>query len=160
MDDRSKETLKGARPHSDKGEQVLRTERANTLRSPDAVRPLSAVTGAGAAFDAEVATATSSNDQMIQDVVGVSVVGASVLFLESADRATRDRRARQRSVDILGLLGALQRALLDGGAGEDTSLDRLSALLSVETPADDPGLGDLLMAVETRAAVEAARRGR
>ena len=70
----------------------------------------------------------------------------------------RRRRAVRRAGGLLDVLDEVKLALLDG-RDSSPALERLRRVVSeARDQVDDPGLGDLLDHIETRAAVELARQ--
>ncbi|CAN5274446.1 flagellar assembly regulator FliX [soil metagenome] len=88
----------------------------------------------------------------------VSGLEALLALQEPQDALSRRRRAVRRADGVLDGLDALKLAVL--GEGDPASaLDRLSrAVRERRGEVDDPGLQDVLEAIETRAAVELAKR--
>jgi hypothetical protein len=88
----------------------------------------------------------------------VSGIDALLALQEPQDALSRRRRAVRRATGVLDGLDALKLAML--GEGDSTAaLERLSRALRERADAvDEPELGDLLAQVETRAAVEIAKR--
>ena len=88
----------------------------------------------------------------------VSGLEALLALQEPQDALSRRRRAVRRADGVLDGLDALKLAVL--GEGEATSaLDRVArSLRERRAEVDDPGLQDVLDAIETRAAVELAKR--
>lgn len=82
-------------------------------------------------------------------------LGAVLLLDAEAERDRRNGRARQRGLELLDALAAVQRAMLDAsGAGQ--ALDSLEGLLAGVPDADDPGLAALLGQIILRARVQLA----
>jgi hypothetical protein len=89
-----------------------------------------------------------------------SVAGLDALLMlqEPEDSIARRRRAVRRAEGLLDRLDALRLAALGEGEPED-ALQRLAqAVRERRADVDDAGLGEALDAVETRAAVELAKR--
>ncbi len=83
----------------------------------------------------------------------------SMLALQGIEDDPRERGMRRGNA-VLDLLEELKIALLEGDAGGGR-LDRLASLVA-EAPEDTgiPGLDDVIAAVDLRARVELAKRGR
>ncbi len=88
----------------------------------------------------------------------VSGLEALLALQEPQDALSRRKRAMRRADAVLDGLDALKLASL--GEGDAASaLDRIArSLRERRADVDDPGLRDVLDAVETRAAVELAKR--
>ncbi len=71
--------------------------------------------------------------------------------------AEADAAAQRRAQAVLGELGALQLALLDGGVSV-ARLSRLALLAEGEAGAD-PALREIMQAISLRARVELTRHG-
>lgn len=68
-----------------------------------------------------------------------------------------DPLARRAGQGLLATLGALQRAVLEGGDGT-AALARMRLLLDEMPPAEDPALAAILAQITLRCRVELARR--
>ena len=92
---------------------------------------------------------------------GVSSVASvdALLALQAAEDApARRRRAIGRASRLLDLMDEVKLALVSGETGA-ASLERLGrAVREARADVDDQGLTDLLNQIETRAAVELAKR--
>jgi|SRR5579872_321257 len=83
---------------------------------------------------------------------------ASMLTLqEMGGETVEDREARRHGQDMLALLAALQRGLLDG-LDDRTTLERLAALAVAVPRASDRRLAAMVSAITVRVRVELARR--
>ena len=92
----------------------------------------------------------------------VSSLGSldALLALQQVDEAPeRRRRAVRRGGRLLDVLEKLKLALLDGEIGEGELKTLADAVHEQRAATDDPGLEALLDQIETRAAVELAKRG-
>ena len=84
---------------------------------------------------------------------------AGLLALQEGVSGYRsDPAARRAGQALLGTLGALQRALLEGGDG-GAALAGMRVLLDEMPPAEDPVLVAVLAPIILRCRVELARRG-
>jgi hypothetical protein len=84
----------------------------------------------------------------------------SMLALQAVDEAAeRDRSARKRGTAMIAALTKLQHTML---AEEDptSALGALKDLTTDGSAADDPGLDEILRAVDLRSRIEIARRQR
>jgi Class II flagellar assembly regulator len=89
----------------------------------------------------------------------VPVALESLLALQQVDEPTeQDRAARRHGQSLLGVLGRLQRLLLEDGdpAG---ALEQIRRLVAATPVAADPGLAAAVDMVVLRARIELARRG-
>ena len=91
----------------------------------------------------------------------VSSLGALLALQEQGGPLERRRRAMARGGRLLDSLDQVKLAMLGGGS-ETAALDALSRASAEarETVDDEPGLADLLDAIDVRAAVEMAKRER
>lgn len=106
---------------------------------------------AGGAREAAPATRTGG-------AAGVNSVGALLALQELEGPLERKRRAVGRATRILDVLDEVKLALL-GGDGDTKSLSRLREAVRQERLAtEDPNLEGVLDEIETRAAVELAKR--
>lgn len=94
-----------------------------------------------------------------EPAIATAAVSASSLLLmqEAKSNVRQDREARRHGEQLMEQLSALQRGLLGGDLAD---LERLSRLVERPIQADDPALASLLKAIQVRAAIELARRGR
>jgi hypothetical protein len=89
---------------------------------------------------------------------GVSSVDALLALQETLSPLERRRRAVARAGRVLDLLDAVKLAILDGEISGE-SLERLrQSLAETRAATDDPKLEGVLDEIETRAAVELAKR--
>ena len=106
-------------------------------------------------------TASSDAPDAAAPLADTTPVSLSVMLAaEALDRDdTLDRAARRHGQVVLGALGALQRALLQGGdlAGV---VEHLGRLIDDMPQATEPQLAALLGSIALRARVEVARLGR
>jgi hypothetical protein len=93
-------------------------------------------------------------------VAGVSSVGALLALQAVEDPLERRRRAVNRAGRILDALDGLKIALLEGSASPGGLESLMKAVREERAAADDERLQGLLNEIETRAAVELAKRGR
>ncbi len=93
--------------------------------------------------------------------VGATGIGmASLLAVQEAESGVRqDQEARRHGEAVIGELAGLQRALLCGN-GPAPELEALAKLAGRSVRAADPALAGLLRAIQLRAGIELARRGR
>jgi hypothetical protein len=92
---------------------------------------------------------------------GVSAVGSldALLALQEVDEgAERKRKAIQRGGRLLDLLERLKLSLLNDELGEHELQSLAAAVREQRAQTGDPGLEALLDQIETRAAVELAKR--
>jgi hypothetical protein len=83
----------------------------------------------------------------------------SLLALQQVDEPTeRDRAARRHGQSLLGVLGRLQRLVLED-ADPTATLEQIRTMAEAMPAAADPGLADALDQVVLRARIELARRG-
>jgi len=88
----------------------------------------------------------------------VNSLDALLALQETLSPTERRRRAVRRAGKILDALDSLKMSVLSGEA-TDTDLQTLqTAVKEARADTEDPGLEDLLEQVETRAAVELAKR--
>ncbi len=112
----------------------------------------------GEAFGTALAAAGSAPSARVE--LAAPVAGANPMLLHGllvADAARRDRESRQRSRDLLRLLGELQRAMLGSTTGAAT-LRQLASSLADIPEAADPALAAIASAVALRARIELVRR--
>ena len=86
----------------------------------------------------------------------------AILMLQGEEEGGRERRRRsaRRGQDLLDALDGLKAGLLSGGVDAGT-LARLSQRLAAASgPSGDPGLDEVVAAIELRAQVELAKLGR
>ena len=94
--------------------------------------------------------------------IGVSTLGSvdALLALQQVDEPLeRKRRAVRRGGRLLDLLDRLRLALLGGELGEGELRALAAAVQEQRGSTDDPALEAVLDQIETRAAVELAKRG-
>ena len=110
-----------------------------------------APTGMGGAREAAPAAMTSA-------ATPVSSLGALLALQETGGPLERRRRAVTRAGRMLDMLDEMKLAILDGDLSGD-ALERLrGAAGEARSGTDDPGLEAVLDEIETRAAVELAKR--
>ena len=86
-----------------------------------------------------------------------AAVGSLLALQEQAGDERENRQSRRRAQELLQLLAALQRALLQGRDDAD-SLRNLAALVERLPTAPDPALQSIMQSIALRARVELARR--
>jgi hypothetical protein len=114
--------------------------------------------GAGFALPTGEAPASASG---MTGALGVSSVGSldALIALQQVDEpGERRRRAVHRGGRLLDLLERLKLSLLGGEAGEQDLVELQAAIREQRALTGDPGLEALLDQIETRAAVELAKR--
>jgi len=84
-------------------------------------------------------------------------LGAVLTLQEIGSQTTEDRQARKHGQQMLVLLAALQRSLLDGVDNVD-AITQLAELSSAVPRAEDRRLAAMISAIVVRARVELARR--
>ncbi len=111
-------------------------------------------------FAATSATSTSPSSAVTGPAVALGVAGLEALLAlqEAGGPLERRRRAVARASRLLDGLDAVKLALLDG-EDADAALQGLArAVAERRERVDEPALGDVLDEIETRAAVEIAKR--
>jgi hypothetical protein len=111
-----------------------------------------------ARFSVDFGVAPSAQNTRLSTVTGIDL--ESMLTLQAVGPASeRDKAARRRGNAMLAALKNLQQAML---AEEDPSapLKALQELTAKGGPADDPGLDDIVRALDLRSRIEVARRQR
>jgi Class II flagellar assembly regulator len=107
-------------------------------------------------FIVDAGTTGASQKSRLSSVTSLGL--ESMLALQSIQEETeRDRGARKRGTAMIAALTKLQRAML---AGEDplSALRTLNDLGTADPITDDPGLGEILRAINLRSRIEMARR--
>ena len=84
-------------------------------------------------------------------------LGSMLALQELGGESVADRQARRHGQNMLVELGALQRALLAGGA-DVAALQRLEELAAVIPRATDQRLAAMVSAIVVRVRIELARR--
>ena len=103
--------------------------------------------------------AESAEAQRMAGLEGVMTVSALLALQGVEDPLHRRKRAMGRASRLLDILDDLKVAMLEGRASPST-LDNLArAVREQREDTDDPRLNDVLMQIETRAAVELAKLG-
>lgn len=130
--------------------------------APAAAVSRSSASGGGpasAGFAAATAGASPSGAAAGAAVVtGVAGLEALLALQEAGGPLERRRRAIARAGRLLDGLDAIKLALLDG-AGADAAMQALArAVAEGRESVDETGLGGVLDEIETRAAVEIAKR--
>ena len=90
----------------------------------------------------------------------VTGLDALLMLQEPEDAVSRRRRAVRRASGLLDGLDALKLAVLGEGDAHEALRRLAHAARERRADVEDPGLGQVLDAVETRAAVELAKRER
>jgi hypothetical protein len=115
--------------------------------------------GAGQSFavQGQAAARESAPSARAAGLGGVNSLDALLALQQLDGPLERRRRATGRANRILDVLDEVKLALLEGGGGG--SLDRLvDAVRQERSATDDPRLEGVLDEIETRAAVELAKR--
>jgi hypothetical protein len=113
--------------------------------------------GQAFAVQGQAAARESAPSARTAGLGGVSSVDALLALQQLDGPLERRRRATGRANRILDVLDEVKLALLEGGGGG--SLDRLvDAVRQERSATDDPRLEGVLDEIETRAAVELAKR--
>jgi len=103
--------------------------------------------------------AETAEAQRMAGLDGVMTVSALLALQGVEDPLHRKKRAMGRASRLLDILDDLKVAMLEGRASPST-LDNLArAVREQREDTDDPRLNDVLMQIETRAAVELAKLG-
>lgn len=84
-------------------------------------------------------------------------LGAVLTLQEMGDQAIEDRRARKHGQDMLDLLAALQRSMLNGDDAV-AALQQLADLSNSVPRTTDRRLAAMMSAIQVRVRVELARR--
>lgn len=114
----------------------------------------------GASFQpADTAQATRQSGGL-GSTASLSSLG-TLLAIQQVELQPQDRRRRavRRGEKLLDALQDVQLDLLSTG-DPDAALERLRRILGDQADADDPELGRIVAEIETRAAVELAKRER
>ena len=89
---------------------------------------------------------------------GILNLGALLALQDVGSPLERKRRAVVRAGRLLDVLEDLKLAMLDGEPSADDMYRLRQAISDQRDQTDDPGLEDILNHIETRAAVEVAKR--
>lgn len=119
-------------------------------RRPGAAAGFAMVGGAEPAGAAQAAAPSSA----------VAGLDALLMLQDVEDALARQRRAVRRADGLLDRLESLKLAMLGAGDASDALRRLETAVRERRGAVDDPRVLDLLDAVETRAAVELAKRDR
>lgn len=132
------------------------------VTGPSAARPVDSgrPQRAGGGFSLPGASPAGATGGAAPTSAASGVAGVSALMaLQGVEDATeRKRRAVRRGRGLLDGLDALRLAALEG-ADAEPALQRISRAASeAATEVDDPGLAEVLVQIDLRAAVELAKR--
>jgi hypothetical protein len=133
------------------------------VNGPGAGAPTNAAGGARRAGGPGFAPATGATgaelaSYSVAGAGGIASVAALLALQETPPPLERRRRAVARAGKLLDVLDEVKLALL-GGEGSGVALDRLKgAVVEARDATDDPRLEGILDQIETRAAVELAKR--
>ena len=109
---------------------------------------------------AEVLVGGAGRTRPAADPTALGPTGSLLALQEVPDARERRARARRRAEDLLDRLDVLRMALLSGRLPV-AEIEKLAGTASERREMlDDPGLSAVLGEIETRAAVELAKRGR
>lgn len=109
---------------------------------------------------AEVLVGGAGRTRSAADPTALGPTRALLALQEVPDARERRARARRRAEDLLDRLDVLRMALLSGRLPV-AEIEKLAITASQRRElVDDPGLSAILGEIETRAAVELAKRGR
>ncbi len=112
----------------------------------------------GFALPSSAATSGSAAVARTTGPSGVSSVDALLALQEAGGPLERRRRAVRRAGKLLDHLDSVKLAILESGP-TDGALDQLAAAIrEARDETSDPGLDSVLNEIETRAAVELAKR--
>ncbi len=119
-----------------------------------------APTGQGGSFRLPAADALAAPVQIARtnSLSGIMNVGALLALQDVGGPLERKRRAVARAGRLLDVLEDMKLALLDGELSSDDIYRLRQAIRDQRDQTDDPGLEDILNHIETRAAVELAKR--
>jgi hypothetical protein len=130
------------------------TNAAGSVRS--AGRPVDS--GFGSALEQTAETAAPATTARAEALGAISSLDALLALQETPSPMERRRRAVHRASKILDALDSLKLSIL-GGEPTETELKALqTAVKEARAETEDPELEGLLEQIETRAAVELAKR--
>ena len=137
----------------------MKIDRASSPRNTATRRRGTGKTGGGGGF-AEVLVGGAGRTRPAADPTALGPTGSLLALQEVPDARERRARARRRAEDLLDRLDVLRMALLSGRLPV-AEIEKLAVTASERRELlDDPGLSAVLGEIETRAAVELAKRGR
>ena len=123
-----------------------------------AARPAAARRTAGSGFSVSEETASQATGQSA-GLRAISTVDA-LLALQGVETATeRKKRAVTKGRNALDVLERLKLSLLDGSVDQSTLARLKVAAEGLTEESGDPGLDDVLSAIDLRVAVELAKAG-
>jgi hypothetical protein len=132
----------------------------NSSSAAGGARSSRPVGGEGFAPTMTDAAVSADEARRLESLDGVITMSALLALQGVEDPTQRRRRAVGRAGRILDMLEELKLAMFDGEASS-TMLDRLMGAVREQRAAtEDPHLEAVLDQIETRAAVELAKRGR
>lgn len=145
------------------GNESVRPESDMKITGPDSAGAASAPSAArraaapGFSVDGADEASEAAHASQSLGVAGVGSLDALIALQEVDGPVERRRRAVRRAGRILDVLDEVKLAILDGGVSSG-ALQRLSTAVREErTRIEEPGLGDVLDEIETRAKVELAK---
>ena len=124
---------------------------------PTAPRIGSRVTNRAGTGFAIAADQTSDAPPATAGTMEAASLGAVLTFQEMGTETVEDREARKHGQDMLALLAALQRGLLNG-VDNPVALQQLAELAAAVPRATDRRLAAMISAIVVRVRVELARR--
>ena len=137
----------------------MKIDPASSPRNTATRRRATGKTGGGGGF-AEVLVGGAGRTRPAADPTALGPTGSLLALQEVPDARERRARARRRAEDLLDRLDLLRMALLSGRLPV-AEIEKLAVTASERRELlDDPGLSAVLGEIETRAAVELAKRGR
>ena len=137
----------------------MKIDPASSPRNTATRRRGTGKTGGDGGF-AEVLVGGAGRTRPAADPAALGPTGSLLALQEVPDARERRARARRRAEDLLDRLDVLRMALLSGRLPV-AEIEKLATIASERRELlDDPGLSAVLGEIETRAAVELAKRGR
>ena len=116
--------------------------------------------GSGFAVGPSAGARESAPSQRLSGPTGVSSLDALLALQQLDGPLERRRRAVGRATRILDVLDDVKIALLEGRVDDGALSQLVDAVRQQRAGTDDPRLEGVLDEIETRAAVELAKRGR
>jgi hypothetical protein len=134
----------------------MRIEGPNATNAPASARGSGRAAASGFTLPT-LGTATAAPVASAPAMAGIAGVGALLAAQYEDDITEKRRRARRRADDLLDQLDGLKLATLQGTVTRMDVARLAQSLRDVREQVDDPGLEEILDAVELRAEVELAK---